>query len=106
MPGKAHFIQPMLLLRKERLPEGSDWAYELKLDGYRAIAYKSGRKLFLRSRNDKDFALRYPSISNGLKDLPEGTVVDGEIVALDETGRPTFNVLQNYGSEKAPLFYY
>lgn len=106
MPGKAHFIQPMLLLRTEKLPEGSDWAYELKLDGYRAIAYKSGRKLFLRSRNDKDFALRYSSITDALKDLPDGTVIDGEIVALDETGRPAFNVLQNYGSAKAPLFYY
>lgn len=54
MPGKAHFIQPILALRTEKLPEASDWAYELKLDGYRAIAYKSGRKLLLRSRNDKE----------------------------------------------------
>jgi ATP-dependent DNA ligase len=106
MAAKARFIEPMLLLRTEKLPERSDWAYELKLDGYRAIAYKSGKKLFLRSRNDKDFALRYTSITNALQDLPDGTVIDGEIVALDEAGRPAFNVLQNYGSAKAPLFYY
>src|SRR5690349_7191482 len=106
MAGKAHFIVPMLLLRTEQLPEGSDWAYELKLDGYRAIAYKSGKKLFLRSRNDKDFALRYTSITTALQHLPDGTVIDGEVVALDETGRPAFNALQNYGSARAPLFYY
>ena len=106
MANKARFIEPMLLLRTEKLPEGPDWAYELKLDGYRAIAYKAGKKVFLRSRNDKDFALRYTSITNALKDLPDGTVIDGEVVALDETGRPAFNVLQNYGSAKAPLFYY
>ena len=73
MANKARFIEPMLLLRTEKLPEGSDWAYELKLDGYRAIAYKSGKKVFLRSRNDKDFALRYTSITNALKELPDGS---------------------------------
>jgi bifunctional non-homologous end joining protein LigD len=60
MADRARFIEPMLLLRTEKLPEGSDWAYELKLDGYRAIAYKSGKKVFLRSRNDKDFASVIP----------------------------------------------
>lgn len=48
---KAAFIQPMLLLRKVKLPEGREWLYEIKLDGYRALAIKSGRKLQLRSRN-------------------------------------------------------
>jgi bifunctional non-homologous end joining protein LigD len=61
---------------------------------------------FLRSRNDKDFALRYTSITNALKDLPDGTVIDGEVVALDETGRPAFNALQNYGFAKGPMCYH
>jgi bifunctional non-homologous end joining protein LigD len=52
---KARFIEPMLLLRTERLPEGYPWQYELKLDGYRAIAIKSGGSVQLRSRNDNDF---------------------------------------------------
>ena len=51
---KAGFIEPMLLLRIDRLPDGpSRWAYQLKFDGYRAVAFKVGGKVHLRSRNDK-----------------------------------------------------
>jgi DNA ligase D-like protein (predicted ligase) len=96
----------MLLLRTEKLPEGPDWAYEIKLDGYRALAFKTGGKLQLRSRNDNDFALRYPSIAKALASLPDDTAVDGEIVALDAEGKPSFNALQNYGSSKADLIFY
>ena len=56
---KAHFVEPLLLLRTDKLPEGTHWAYELKLDSYRAIAFKSGGRVHLRSRNDKDFNGRY-----------------------------------------------
>jgi len=52
---KARFIEPMLLQLTEKLPEGTSVAYELKLDGYRAVAIKSGGRIHLRSRNDKDF---------------------------------------------------
>jgi DNA ligase D-like protein (predicted ligase) len=103
---KPGFIEPMLLLRTEKLPEGPDWAYEIKLDGYRALAFKTGGKLQLRSRNDNDFAPRYPSIAKALASLPDDTAVDGEIVALDAEGKPSFNALQNYGSSKADLIFY
>ena len=103
---KARFFDPMLLLRTERLPEGADWLYEVKLDGYRAIAFKTGRSVHLRSRNDNDFAVRYPSIVEALRSLPNETVVDGELVALDENGKPSFNMLQNYGASKEPLLDY
>ena len=89
----------MLLLKTEALPDDpARWAYELKLDGYRAIAFKSDGRLHLRSRNDNDFSrpLSPPSCA-GLKKLPAETVVDGEIVAFDAEGRPSFNLLQNYG---------
>src|ERR1700680_1917944 len=103
---KAAFTEPMLLLRKEILSEGREWFYEIKLGGYRAIAFKSAGKLQLRSRNDNDFTRRYPGVAKGLTSLPNETVIDGEVVALDESGKPSFNILQNYGSSEAPVFYY
>ena len=100
------FIPPMLLLQKDTLPEGPDWLYEVKLDGYRALAIKSGGTLHLRSRNDKDFTDRYRELSSALHPIPDETAIDGEIVALDEAGRPSFNLLQNYESAGAHLVYY
>jgi len=102
----AGFIPPMLLLRKDRLPEGAEWLYELKLDGYRALAIKRGGKVHLLSRNNNDFNARYPRIVKALANVPDETVIDGEIVALDERGRPSFNSLQNYGSTGAPLHFF
>jgi bifunctional non-homologous end joining protein LigD len=103
---RANFIEPMLLLRTEKLPEGPHLLYEIKLDGYRSIAFKTGGKVHLRSRNDNDFAQRYPAIAKALQSMPDETVIDGEVVALDEEGRPSFNLLQNFGSSKTPLIYY
>jgi bifunctional non-homologous end joining protein LigD len=104
--NKARFIEPMLLLRKEHLPEGREWQYELKLDGYRAIAFKANGKLHLRSRNNNDFLARYPAVGQALEALRDNTVIDGEIVAFDEAGRPSFNTLQNHGSSGVPLVFF
>jgi len=103
---RARFIEPMLLLKTDSLPEGDRWVHELKVDGYRAIAFKTGGTLHLRSRNNKDFSLRYPAVVNGLARLPDETVIDGEVVAFDEEGRPSFNALQNYGTGAAPVVFY
>ena len=102
---KARFIEPMLLLRTEALPEGSAWQYELKLDGYRALAIKAGGKVQLRSRNDNDFTARYSAIAQALACMPDETVIDGEVVALDRNGKPSFNLLQNY-SNGATLYFF
>jgi ATP-dependent DNA ligase len=59
----------------------------------------------LRSRNDKDFSTRYADIVKALASMPYETVIDGEVVALDEEGRPSFNLLQNYRSG-VPLYYF
>jgi bifunctional non-homologous end joining protein LigD len=60
----------------------------------------------LRSRNDNDFSRRYPEIVKALGSLPDESVVDGELVAFDASGRPSFNRLQNSGSDPAPVAYY
>ena len=109
MPPKkaARFIEPMLLLRTDAVPNNAgNLEYQLKLDGYRAIAFKTRGRVQLRSRNDNDFSIRYPAIVQGLAKLPDETVIDGEVIALDEDGRPSFSVLQNYGSSKAPVVYF
>src|SRR5438874_7045687 len=102
----ARFIEPMLLLRTDSLPSGEQWLYELKLDGYRAIGFKRNGEVSLRSRNDNDFNERYPAVVKALGKLPDNTVVDGEIVAFDQEGRPSFNALQNFGSAPAPVVFY
>jgi DNA ligase D-like protein (predicted ligase) len=96
----------MLLQRTDSLPDSPQWLYELKLDGYQAIAFKRGGVVHLRSRNDNDFSGRYPGVVKGLAKMPDNTVIDGEIIAFDDEGRPSFNALQNYGSAPAPVLYY
>ena len=81
---RAFFIEPMLLLRAEKLPESPEWLYELKLDGYMALAIKRDGKVHLRSRDDNDFNTRYPSIVKGLAAMPNETVIDGEVVAVGQ----------------------
>jgi bifunctional non-homologous end joining protein LigD len=102
---RVAFVEPMLLVRTEKLPEGPGWLYELKFDGYRALAIKTGGNVHLRSRNDKDFTTRYPAMVKALAAMPDETVIDGEVVALDGGGRPSFNLLQNYASG-ADLHYF
>ena len=89
-----------------KLPNGSHWVYEVKLDGYRAIAVKSAGTLNLFSRRQNSFNRQYPLVFEALADLPDNTVIDGEVVALDETGRPDFNLLQHYRAEASRLFYF
>src|SRR6202049_398280 len=104
--ARASFIEPMLLLRTEKLPDGPEWLIELKLDGYRAQAIKSGGKVQLRSRNDNNFNTRYAGLVKALSSMPDETVIDGEVVALDQDGRPSFNSLQNYGRAGIPLHFF
>ena len=104
MAIKTAFIEPMLLLRMERLPVGSEFVHEHKLDGYRSLAVKTEGRVHLRSGNDKDFNAKYPCLVNALGDMPDETVLDGEVVALDADGRPSFNILLNYAAG-LPLHY-
>ena len=83
------------LVADREIAEGDGWLYEVKFDGYRALAIKSDVAVRLRSRNDKDFTKRYPGVVAALSELPDETVIEGEVVALDATGKPAFSLLQN-----------
>jgi bifunctional non-homologous end joining protein LigD len=84
------------------LPEGGEWAYEIKLDGYRAVAVKADLDLILYSRQKSVLNKQFPEIVAALRELPPGMVVDGEIVALDDAGRP----LQKFRSDPTKVCYY
>ena len=103
--SKAQFIEPMRCRPVDRRPEGKDWEYEVKLDGYRALGIRSGGRVRLMSRNGNDLSERFPSVVQALAKLPDETIVDGEI-ALDRTGRPSFNLLQNFRNASTVLEYY
>jgi DNA ligase D-like protein (predicted ligase) len=103
---KAGFVEPMLLLKTETLPDDPAlWEYQLKLDGFRAIAFKTGGKVHLRSRNDHDFTARHPAVVRGLAQMPDETVIDGELVAFDAAGRPSFTAMQNHTSATTVLYF-
>jgi ATP-dependent DNA ligase len=89
-----------------KIAEGPQWTYELKLDGYRLEAVKSGGRVTLYSRRGNDLTNRFDYIAAALGSLPDNTVVDGELVALDEEGRPSFNLLQNFPSAAAHITFY
>src|SRR6266446_9527498 len=102
---KAEFIEPMECALVPKLPEGPQWTFEVKLDVYRAIGVK-GRETILYSRKHKNFNKRFPRIAEALGDLPADTVIDGEVVALNESGRPDFHGLQHFTAEASRIRYF
>jgi DNA ligase D-like protein (predicted ligase) len=103
---KAEFIEPMDCLPVATLPVGAEWTFEVKFDGYRTVGVKSGRETILYSRNRKNFNKRFPQIADALGDLPADTVIDGEVVALDESGRPDFHGLQHFTAAASRIRYF
>jgi bifunctional non-homologous end joining protein LigD len=99
--------EPMACLLKPTLPTGPEWLYEIKWDGYRAIGTKQGRRCTLQSRRAKSFTKTFPAIEEALAKLRcKSAKVDGEVIAFDAGGRPSFQLLQNAGSHGAPLAYF
>jgi bifunctional non-homologous end joining protein LigD len=93
--AKPRFIEPMKPRLLEKPPTGGDWMYELKFDGIRAIAVKIDEKVSLISRNGNKLDARFPEIVDAIKNLgAHECVIDGEVVATDEEGRSSFQLLQ------------
>jgi bifunctional non-homologous end joining protein LigD len=91
----------------DRLPVGEQWRYELKLDGYRVIAIKLASGVKLISRHENDLSGDYPELVQALGLIPirEG-VLDGEVVVLDDSGKPSFQALQHLGRTKRERLLY
>lgn len=95
----------MLATAAAKLPVGAEWTYEVKWDGYRTLALKNGDRVSLWSRNLKDATGQYPTVARGVASVPaESALLDGEIVALDEQGRPSFQALHHQAAHT--LVYY
>ncbi|MCE0723198.1 MULTISPECIES: DNA ligase D [Legionella] len=103
------FIAPQLATLVDKTPEGNQWAHEIKLDGYRILAFKNGSEVTLKSRNNKDWTQDLQPIADAVALLPfKQIVLDGEVVILDAEGRSDFQLLQNSikNKEQAPFIYF
>ena len=97
----------MLATPAERLPEGDGWSYEVKWDGYRALAQKTGANVRLISRNLKNVTRQYPGVAAAIvKVRADSALLDGEIVALDRNGHPSFQDLHHRASAGTRIVYY
>ncbi|MCW2977365.1 MAG: ligase, partial [Actinomycetia bacterium] len=98
--------KPMLATLADALPRGADWRYEIKWDGYRALGYVRAGTARLVSRNDNDLTARFPNVAKALAKAARSPycVVDGEVCALDEEGRPSFSAMQQ-GKPDTPIVY-
>jgi bifunctional non-homologous end joining protein LigD len=99
-------VLPMLATAVDKPFSNKEWIYEIKWDGYRAMAAVNYGQVELYSRNNKSFNLKFPSVYEALKDIKASAVIDGEIVALDKDGKPSFQLLQNHKDEELNLVYY
>jgi bifunctional non-homologous end joining protein LigD len=107
--AKPHFVEAMKPKLVDHPPTTGDWVYELKFDGIRALAIKNRRAVQLISRNEKKLNDRFPEVVRAAMDFEaDECVVDGEVVAMDEEGRSSFQLLQRseLDGKDAPLAFY
>jgi len=107
---KSDFVtkfKPMLATLVDRSPDEGGWLYEVKWDGYRAVAFINKKKVELRSRNDKSFNEKFYPVIAALRKWNISAIVDGEVVVSKENGISDFGSLQNWRSEAdGDLYYY
>jgi bifunctional non-homologous end joining protein LigD len=104
--ARLQFVVPMLAKLTDHLPSTGDWLYELKLDGYRALVMKKRGRVTVFSRRGNELNARFPKISEAFEFLPDETIIDGELVALDDEGRPSFSALQHFRPSRTSLYFY
>lgn len=103
----THFITPMMAQLHTQPFDDPNWIFEIKWDGYRAVAEIKGKEIRFYSRNGLSFAKLYPAIVEELKKIKDDVVLDGEVVVMDKNNRPSFQKLQQYGDNRSlPLLYY
>jgi bifunctional non-homologous end joining protein LigD len=106
-PRRLGFVEPMKAITAPPPPYDDRWLYEVKFDGFRALAIKHGRKVELWSRNHKPLNERFPEVARAVARLPmERGMIDGEICALDAQGKSSFQLLQNADNAEHPVVYY
>src|SRR5438093_1578054 len=97
----------MLATSAATLPTGAEWSYEVKWDGYRAQGVKDGARVSLASRNLKDITKQFPAVAQAIAGVrAKSALVDGEVVALDADGRPSFQGLHHWNLEGLSIVYY
>lgn len=101
-------IRPQLATLVDAPPTGDEWLHEIKLDGYRMLAYVNKKDVKLISRNNNDYSTKFQNVIAALKKLNlEDSIIDGEIVILNEQGKSDFQLLQNaVADEEETNFYY
>src|SRR5437867_10619420 len=104
--AKLRFIEPMYASPAAELPKGDEWLYEIKLDGYWCLAARDSRGVTFWSRRANLFTSQFPTIARAFEPLAPDTLVDGEVVAIDENGRISFNLLQHHRSKAQALLFY
>jgi bifunctional non-homologous end joining protein LigD len=99
------FVEPMKAKLVDSMRPG-DWIYEIKFDGYRALALRGSGETRVLSRNQKDLGKKFPEVRDSIAALDaQDAIIDGEIVALDEKGLSSFQALQGFdmGQERPPI---
>ncbi|HUR59987.1 MAG TPA: non-homologous end-joining DNA ligase, partial [Opitutaceae bacterium] len=107
LPPEPAFVEPMTAKEVAELPDDGSWVYEIKLDGYRALGIKHGETTRIISRNEKNLGADFPQVVAALASVKAtSALLDGEIVALDGNGKPSFQLLQNRKSHGSAIVYY
>ncbi|MDB5276131.1 MAG: ligase [Ferruginibacter sp.] len=99
-------VSPMLCTLVKEPFNDPDYLYEVKWDGYRIVSFVNKGTVQMNSRGGLNYTQKYPPVANALKALKFNVVLDGEVIVLNDAGRPDFDALQKFNGHDSPLYYY